>query len=457
MNQPSPESSPSIPPRPRVALVVGKDPLKWNRGGAVNYARSHALAAQRAGYEVHLFCLAVQDEEIRTEFGLLHRVRGPRQAPDGATAANSHRPADALLQWARTLGYREVGAHLYASALTAAVVQFVVSQGTDCVLHGFSTWGGIVLEARSQLSRLGLHVPVVNSLYTSLRHEQEGKQRGLRTVRSWLPHFQLWIERWWVGVPAARLEQRVVKESPVLIVNYAAVRDLLELEYGPLPQLSIMPYCEAGGFSELKSAPHESEIQITNGIPHLVTLSRHDPRKGLDIFIRALAVLHERGVEFRATLGSSGDLLTYHQNLTRSLGLQAQVSFSGWLDDPAPLLDSGDIFVLPSLEEGSGSIALLEAMRYGLAVVVSDVDGIPEVITGDVEGLLVPPGDSAALAAALTRLIHDRPLRERLARAASARHALRADPARFTAALGGLYDRLRAGTRLPEEMRVRGR
>lgn len=441
------EGSRKNPPRPRVVLVVGKDPLAWNRGGAVNYAKSHALAAQRAGYEVHLFCLAVRNEEVQTDFGLLHRVKGPRKPPGRSADGRRRTETSALVHWACTLGYREIGAGIHARALVAAVVGFVAGCRGGCVLHGFSTWGGIVLEAQARLKLQGVEAPVVNNLYTTLLHEQQGKKRGLLSVREPLAHFQLLIERVLVRVSARRLEHRVVKESPVLIVNYRAVQQILEAEYGAVPQLAIMPYCEAGGFDKAPLSGEAPTVSTASAVPHFVTLSRHDSRKGLDVFIQALALLDGKGITFCATIGSSGDLLEYHQNLVRTLGLEHRVAFSGWVDDPSPLLANGDIFVLPSLEEGSGSIALLEALRHGLAVVASDIDGIPEVITSELDGLLVPAGDSRSLAAALERLVKDPSLRVGLASAALARHATRASPDAFTEALGALYDRLLAASR----------
>lgn len=452
------ESPPLAGPRPRVVLVAGKDPLAWNRGGALNYARSHALAAQRAGYEVHLFCLAVRNEEILTDFGIVHRVKGPRNAPGRLLEGRPETALSAFVHWARTLGYRELGVGIHASALASAVVEFVAACQERCLLHGFSTWGVIALEAQRQLKRRGIEVPVVNNLYTTLRHEQQGKMRGLQSMPIGLAHFQLLFERFLVRVWTRRLEQRVICKSPVLVVNYTAVRRLLEAEYGALPQLVTMPYCEAGGFSEPSQPRQTSKFATASEIPRLVTLSRHDPRKGLDVFIKALAVLNGKGVAFRATIGSGGDLLEYHRGLVRSLELEQIVTFSGWVDDPTPLLANSDIFVLPSLEEGSGSIALLEAMRNRLAVVASDLDGIPEVITSEVDGLLVPPGDSRLLAEALERVIHDPAFRARLANAATARHASRANPEVFTETLRSLYDHILASCPgAPEERPASGR
>jgi glycosyltransferase involved in cell wall biosynthesis len=88
------------------------------------------------------------------------------------------------------------------------------------------------------------------------------------------------------------------------------------------------------------------------------------------------------------------------------------------LEEMLPLFD---IFVLPSIEEGL-STALIAAMATGLAVIASNTGGIPEVITPE-SGLLVPPGDEAALAGAIRRLIGDEKLRRSMGEAAMARGA----------------------------------
>ncbi|MES1993910.1 MAG: glycosyltransferase [Pseudomonadota bacterium] len=94
-----------------------------------------------------------------------------------------------------------------------------------------------------------------------------------------------------------------------------------------------------------------------------------------------------------------------------------QVVFTGFVDNVADHLAALDLFVFPSREEGLGSV-LIDAMAQGLPIVASRVGGIPELIEDGQTGLLVPPGDASALAAALTRLVADAELRARLGAAA---------------------------------------
>jgi glycosyltransferase involved in cell wall biosynthesis len=91
----------------------------------------------------------------------------------------------------------------------------------------------------------------------------------------------------------------------------------------------------------------------------------------------------------------------------RALGLDAEtVRFLGFRDDVPDLLADSDLLVLPSFEEGFPN-TLLEGMALGLPVVATPVDGIPELVVDGVTGDLTPPGDAAALAAAVASLLGD--------------------------------------------------
>ncbi len=114
-----------------------------------------------------------------------------------------------------------------------------------------------------------------------------------------------------------------------------------------------------------------------------------------------------------------------------------QVVFTGFVDNVADHLAALDLFVFPSREEGLGSV-LIDAMAQGLPIVASRVGGIPELIEDGQTGLLVPPGDASALAAALTCLMADAELRARLG--AAARQAAAAyTPEAMATAYAALY------------------
>ncbi|MCU0561200.1 MAG: glycosyltransferase family 4 protein [Desulfobacterales bacterium] len=94
-------------------------------------------------------------------------------------------------------------------------------------------------------------------------------------------------------------------------------------------------------------------------------------------------------------------------------GCSGRVKFLGWRDDIARIMPLFDVFVLPSLNEGMGRV-LVEAMAAGRPIVASRAGGIPDLVRHGENGLLVPPGDEAALAAGIALLLRDRGLAQRM-------------------------------------------
>ena len=144
-------------------------------------------------------------------------------------------------------------------------------------------------------------------------------------------------------------------------------------------------------------------------------------KKGLAVLLEAL-----RSVPVGWSLDVVGDGPLRAGLEARAAGLP--VRFLGQLtkDDLARAYAGCDLLVAPSVPAASGDqdglpVALLEAMSAGCPVVASRIAGIDEAVVDGETGLLVPPGDAAALAAALSRLLGDPDLRDRLGAAASAR------------------------------------
>jgi glycosyltransferase involved in cell wall biosynthesis len=149
----------------------------------------------------------------------------------------------------------------------------------------------------------------------------------------------------------------------------------------------------------------------------ILSVASHDEWKGLDILIRAMALLKEQGQTRRLVLAGDGPLRSKLEELTAALGLGKQIEFIGFQSrsSVARLLNDCTLFVLPSRYESFG-IAIVEALACGKPVVATAVDGIPEIIEHDRNGILVEPGDAPALAAAIQRVLGDAELRERLGR-----------------------------------------
>ena len=140
--------------------------------------------------------------------------------------------------------------------------------------------------------------------------------------------------------------------------------------------------------------------------------------KGLHDLIRAFGRIAARFPHLKL-ICAGGRPPAEMTRLAAQLGLQQRVVWPGWLGPQRLRAELGraTVFALPSYAEGM-PMALLEAMSWGLPVIATPVGGVPQVIEHGVNGLLVAPGDTDGLAAALARLLSEPALRESLGAAA---------------------------------------
>ncbi len=142
--------------------------------------------------------------------------------------------------------------------------------------------------------------------------------------------------------------------------------------------------------------------------------------KGLEALFHALVALRERSLSPKLLVVGEGRLERPLRSLSVRLGLSSQVNFAGFREDIPGILAASDIFLLPSLSEGLPK-SILEAMAAGKAVLATEVGGIGEMLENRETGLLVPPGDNAALTGAIAGLVEDEALRQRLGNRARSR------------------------------------
>jgi glycosyltransferase involved in cell wall biosynthesis len=133
--------------------------------------------------------------------------------------------------------------------------------------------------------------------------------------------------------------------------------------------------------------------------------------KGYDYLLRAMPAIIKRAPEAQLALVGSGQDESKLRQLAEDLAIASKVHFLGWREDIPRLLSALDVYVQPSLSEGL-PMSILEAAATGLPIVATNVGGIPEIITDGRYGMLVAPGDEAALAEAVGDLLADTASRE---------------------------------------------
>ena len=135
------------------------------------------------------------------------------------------------------------------------------------------------------------------------------------------------------------------------------------------------------------------------------------PAKALHFFLEAAGKIALEVPRVRFVMVGDGSLRPRLEAQASRLGISTVLRMLGWRRDVPELLRTFDVFLLTSLWEGLPR-SLVEAFLSGVPVVASQVDGVGEVVRENVNGFLVPPGNTAAMAAAVIRLLKDEALRQ---------------------------------------------
>jgi glycosyltransferase involved in cell wall biosynthesis len=225
----------------------------------------------------------------------------------------------------------------------------------------------------------------------------------------------------WAGGPLGRAVRLVaagrnllLRDAEAFVAMSRAIRDEMLRCGVPEERAHLLPHgVDTGLFRPAEAGEREvlrSALGLPDGLLALYT-GRLLRGKGLDTLLDAFGEVAAERRDVHLVLVGSGDgqSLSVEDELRTRAGagpLAGRVVFAGRREDVADWLRAGDLFVFPSVFEGLG-ISLVEALASGLPAIGSRTGGIVDVIDDGRSGLLVPPGDSAALASAMRRLLAD--------------------------------------------------
>jgi glycosyltransferase involved in cell wall biosynthesis len=183
------------------------------------------------------------------------------------------------------------------------------------------------------------------------------------------------------------------------------------------------------------------------GAGRLALVGRLSPRKGTDVALEALALLRAQGHDADLHLyGSVFPGYEWYEAQLRDRASDADVAghvhFAGYTSPPWPALADAQVVLVPSRTEPFGNAAV-EAQLAGRPVVASDVQGLREIVTDGETGVLAPPGDASALAAAVAGLLDDPARAATLAGAGRASALRQFTTGRYRAAIVEVADRTR--------------
>jgi glycosyltransferase involved in cell wall biosynthesis len=166
---------------------------------------------------------------------------------------------------------------------------------------------------------------------------------------------------------------------------------------------------------------YQPEVRLSPEIPRITSVGQLKEKKGFSFLIEACQILREKGYAFECQIIGDGPLGSTLEQQIHDLALESYVTLCGALPHESVIdqMKTSTMFVLPCITGSDGDRdgipnAILEAMAMQLPVISTTHSGIPEVITDEVNGLLVPPADAKALAQAMARLLDQPAVRRQM-------------------------------------------
>jgi colanic acid/amylovoran biosynthesis glycosyltransferase len=160
----------------------------------------------------------------------------------------------------------------------------------------------------------------------------------------------------------------------------------------------------------------ENALRAREGgdVPRILCVAAHKPYKGLPVLVEACRILKAQGVPFQCDVLGDGPMRAELEAMIAAAGITGELRLLGARPENvvAEMMREATLFVLPSIIASDGQmegipVALMEAMASARAVVTTSISGIPELVEDGVNGFLGPPGDAAALAGAMRRVLDD--------------------------------------------------
>lgn len=220
-----------------------------------------------------------------------------------------------------------------------------------------------------------------------------------------------------------RLDRRALRHADgVLVLSRDYEREVCALGTPPARVHLVPSGIDTAG---LRRAAGRRDVRRELAVPApgtvvLGMVARLSPEKGHEVFLTALAALRAQGHDAIGVLFGDGPLREALEQRAAALGLTAAVRFPGYVAEIADAYRALDVLVSCSRFEGL-PLNLIEAMALGVPVAAMATGGCADIVEDGQTGLLVPPGDGAALTGALARLLEGPALRQRLGTAAQAR------------------------------------
>ncbi|MBM4065248.1 MAG: glycosyltransferase family 4 protein [Planctomycetes bacterium] len=313
----------------------------------------------------------------------------------------SQAPEDDMISFAKDTGFRVVvipslirDIHPFLDIYALLKLYFLILRSRYDIVHCHTSKGGFIGRLAARMAN------VKCIIYSPHGDIFEGYFGEIKT------RFFIWLERF-----SARFTDKIITLTKSGIGPYlkAGIGQKSQFDY-------IYNGIDVESLEKRKvdRIQKRQELGIENEYFLIVTAGRLVPVKGQTYLISALAQVITEIPNIRLVLLGDGELRGELSGQVKTLGLEKQVLFPGMRSDVPEIISCGDLFVLPSVNEGFG-VVLLEAMAMGCPIVATNVGGVPEVVLDGETGILVPPGDPVELAGGIIQLLKDTSLAVKMA------------------------------------------
>ena len=383
----------------KIFVTCGKHPLK-SSGGYASYTYSLCKVLKKMGHDVNIIAISniagIEDSEI----GKIYTVKSSFLPSKSATSITG-----LFFLWSQIIDKK--------------LQNLIKNYDDDCIIYGIGPWGYSAINSRKRFSN---KVRLISIFFTTAYDETYWLMRGASIQDYGLfLKIKYSIIHYYAKYVLTKFERTAFKKSDQTVVHYEFAKQTLINQYHiNSDKISKIPYYaeiydKISLYSKYdKSLKSNSNPQKNKSTISCISICRQEPRKGINYFIRAIKILKDNQFPIRAKIVGSGDLLEKNMKLAKKLKLDDTIEFTGFVQNISDVLSESDIFIQPSLQEGSGSISVFEAMLSGVPVITTTCDGLPEDIENNFSGILIPPMNSESLAKAIMNLSTNNELINRL-------------------------------------------
>lgn len=291
---------------------------------------------------------------------------------------------------------------------------------------------GLLVNVLTRFAAWGAGIPNVGTVHLT---------RELRRY-PWSPSLALALKFRYYYRTLDNWSQRL--SFATIAVSQAVRDDLLEQGYPPSRVLVIPNGIDSQAFDSSNCSERlllRRQLGVNEGDVLVGVVARLSPQKDLQTFIEAFAAARRSCKNLRAFVAGTGPQEDLLRKLAVTHELEADLQFLGFRRDVPQLLRASDVFCLTSRWEGL-PLSVLEAMASGRPVVATAVPGTAEAVVDGVTGMLLPIGDSAAVADALVRVAESEDMRTRMGEAGRERAVATFGVERVAAQHLELYERI---------------